>query len=616
MKSRLADLLTLLHDPRKYLVMSAVVILSVNLTLYRPVLDSGFWSDDYHVIAPAARLSWQDFLIYYVDPRVQWIWYRPLQGIEVGIQYALFGSDPRGYHVVQLLLHCADSLLLFGLVTHISRKWRIGLVTTLIYVTWSIINLAVYWPTVADPLLAFFCLLAVWFWIRHLETDDWFKAVLAYIALMGGLGTKENAAVMPVIFFLADRWLVGKPASLSQLFKRYIPFVFVLAIYAALQFDVVMHGAYTRDSGYRIGSNIVSVALQYLSLLVFPWEAPSPLVYLWLGLVLSLFVYSAWKRHWQILFIGAAAVLTIAPVMFFRGALTRYLYLPLMASAVGFALMWEVGFAALRRFAGRSVLPIGAVPLTIIMMIMSGSTAIADGALNYAEFVHQTNLKLRPIFQRHPSFPSGTLLYFIEAPFAQVNVAGALTLRYGAAVTVDGSDSRFVAGLRNYKMAYVYYLDDEQNLMEIGVDPNVVARVTPSLPVQFEEGISLEGFELANAKIKRGEATALILYWRATKKLDRDYTVFAHLASKDGSIIAGSDSQPKRGDLPTSQWRPGDLIVDATILPVGQDAPVGENLRMEIGLYYLPTMQRLSAWSASGTLIGDKIVIEPLSVSE
>ncbi|MEW5718970.1 MAG: hypothetical protein AB1817_10115, partial [Chloroflexota bacterium] len=155
-------------ESKKYLILSSVVILSVNLTIYQSVLSAGFWSDDYHVIAPAARLTWWDFLIYYVDPRVQWIWYRPIQGIQVGMLYALFGNAPSGYHVAQLLLHCANSLLLLELVTHISRKWRIGLVAALIYGTWPILSLAVYWPTVADPLLAFFCLLALRFWICYL----------------------------------------------------------------------------------------------------------------------------------------------------------------------------------------------------------------------------------------------------------------------------------------------------------------------------------------------------------------------------------------------------------------------------------------------------------------
>src|SRR5512135_81003 len=96
---------------RRYLIASAVVIASAILVIYRPAVEAGFWSDDYHVIGPAARLSWRDFLTYYVDPRVQWIWYRPVQGIEVGLQYALFGSDPRAFHLVQILLHCFNSVL-------------------------------------------------------------------------------------------------------------------------------------------------------------------------------------------------------------------------------------------------------------------------------------------------------------------------------------------------------------------------------------------------------------------------------------------------------------------------------------------------------------------------
>jgi len=606
--------LNLFRGPRKYLLLSALVIVGVSLVLYRPVLDAGFWSDDYHVISPAARFSWQDFLTYYVDPRVQWIWYRPMQGIGVGIQYALYGGDPRGYHAVQLLLHCANALLLFGLVAHLTRKWRTGLVAALIYVTWSVISLAVYWPTVADPLLALFCLLALAFWIRYLELGSWLNAVLAYVALIGGLGTKENAAAMPIVFFLADRWLVGKPASPAQLFRRYVPFVFVLLVYAAVQYGVVLSSAYTRDSGYGIGFHILPVALAYLRLLAFPWQVDSPLTLVWLALIACLLVYLAIKRRWQVLFLAATALLTLAPVMLFRGTIARYLYLSLMATAAGGALLLEAGVAELQRRIKPGMLVTLAAVGAVMLLVMSGSATIADGAEGYTGFVRQTNLQLRPIFQTHRTFAPDTYLYFVDQPFPTGNLVGALALRYGANVIVNGLDQKTDADLRTHKSEILFYYDEQHNLREQTVAASASVSTTPALPVRFEQGLSLNRIEVSSNQVKRGDAIVLFLYWSAAKRIDQDYSVFAHLIDPTGKMVAGYDSQPARGTRPTSAWTPQQTTLDALVLPVDSDAPIGQDYRLEVGMYDPATMRRLSRLDAAGQPQGDTIVFEPFEI--
>ncbi|MEW5717224.1 MAG: hypothetical protein AB1817_01215, partial [Chloroflexota bacterium] len=448
-----------------------------------------------------------------------------------------------------------------------------------------------------------------------LETKHTLAIVFAYAALLAGLGTKENGVVMPILFFLADRWLIGKPASRLQLFKRYGPFVFVLLIYAALQFDVVRHSAYTRDSGYGIGSHIFPVILQYLGLLAFPWEVQSPLVYLWLVGVLGILVCLALERRWQILFVAACALLTLAPVMLFRSVLTRYLYLPAMASAVMFSLLIEWGRRMLERFVKYAFIARSAAILVSLGIVLSGSMQIADGGQNYTGFVRQVNLKLRPVFQRHASFAPGTLLYFVDPPFAQINVAGAMSLRYGANVTIDGRDGRQLVGLGNYKAAFVYYEDEQEQLREIAVDPTVSVRLSPNLPVWFGAGISLDGFEITNSTLKRGEAVALILYWHANRKLAQDYTVFVHLVDAEGNIVASVDNQPKRGAAPTSTWEAGALIVDTTVLPIDSTLPIGENLSVRIGLYLPSTGQRLPILNSRGEPIGDSVVVERFAIA-
>jgi hypothetical protein len=103
-------------------------------------------------------------------------------------------------------------------------------------------------------------------------------------------------------------------------------------------------------------------------------------------------------------------------------------------------------------------------------------------------------------------------------------------------------------------------------------------------------GIDLVGFDLdrADGAYQPGDIVYLQLWWRATGKPDKDWTVFTHLlgpVKPDGSRVwAGSDAQPGRGSVRTTTWTPGDLILDEYQLQLPVDASPGD-YEIEVGLY-------------------------------
>jgi hypothetical protein len=181
--------------------------------------------------------------------------------------------------------------------------------------------------------------------------------------------------------------------------------------------------------------------------------------------------------------------------------------------------------------------------------------------------------------------------------------------RYGSNVTVQDTFTSRVAGLRNYNNPILVFFDEQGAPQEIPVSKDVVAQVTFPTPYAFGPSIQLVGYELVGTRLKPGEPLVIILYWQATHKVDRDYTVFVHLLDSGGSALVGKDSQPRNGTSPTSGWLPNELNPDAVMFFVPPDAPIGHNYRLEIGLYDLPTSQRLAM--ADG---GDHLVIESIEV--
>ncbi|MCX7840270.1 MAG: hypothetical protein N2559_12585, partial [Anaerolineae bacterium] len=108
----------------------------------------------------------------------------------------------------------------------------------------------------------------------------------------------------------------------------------------------------------------------------------------------------------------------------------------------------------------------------------------------------------------------------------------------------------------------------------------------------------------------------VLLYWHASNEIDRNYTVFVHLEDSHGNLITGHDTQPRNGNAPTSQWRRYVPLVDPIVMPIPTDVPVGTDYRLRIGVYYLPTMQRLAIVDAQGRPLGDSLTLSPLSIVE
>ncbi|MBI4789478.1 MAG: hypothetical protein HY782_20805 [Chloroflexi bacterium] len=531
------------------------------------------------------------------------------------IEYLIFRGDPVWYHLVQVVIHLVISVLLYGLVARVTKKWRVGLVAALLYAPLSLTSMAIYWPSVHDPLAGVFYLLSILLWMDHLESGSRLKGGLAFLAFMGALLTKEVSITLPAMLFLADRIIVKKPASWMVLVKRYIAFIPALAIYAASQWIVISRSEFTGQIGYRLGAQNLYVFVKFLSFLAYPWDADETFRYVWLGGVCLLFLYGCLRRDRRLLFLGAAAVLPVIIVAPIPPHLfnPRYLYLPLMASAVGFGLLLDLVIRVGQRYKWVGI----RVAMSLLIMIVGlvGSSTIAEQVTNFGGFIRQIRLQFRPIYQVHPSFAPDTYLYFFDTPLQTLDISGLMFLRYGPNVTVGGVDLNRADELRQHNTAYVYYLGDENEFREQRVEKDVTFQITPVLPAQFQDSIALERVEIASAKIKPGDALVLILYWRADANVGQDYTVFAHLVNSQQQIAASSDSQPRRGLSPTSTWSAGRVQPDGIVIPLDSSVDPGI-YSVELGLYDFASMRRLAIVDKNGVSVADKIAVGPIYVGE
>lgn len=104
--------------------------------------------------------------------------------------------------------------------------------------------------------------------------------------------------------------------------------------------------------------------------------------------------------------------------------------------------------------------------------------------------------------------------------------------------------------------------------------------------------IQLARYELDRKSYQPGDTLHLTLWWKALGKLQEDFTIFAHLLSHNGDMVAQKDSPPQRGDYPTTEWTPGEVIEDQREMFIPAEAPPGK-YKLEIGMYWAQDMRCL-----------------------
>ena len=123
----------------------------------------------------------------------------------------------------------------------------------------------------------------------------------------------------------------------------------------------------------------------------------------------------------------------------------------------------------------------------------------------------------------------------------------------------------------------------------VGVtDGNRILREPPiehPMKVTLGDAIELAGYNLEQT----GDAIKLTLIWKSLQAIDQDFTVFTHVLDRSGQQIAGKDNQPVNGTYPTSQWMPGEYVIDEYVIP--GNAPDG--YAIDVGMYDPETGARL-----------------------
>src|SRR6266481_177511 len=199
-------------ESNKLLWLGALLVLALTFAAHVRGLQGQFveWDDTTHITRNVAirALTPENLGLMFAHPIAKL--YCPLTWLSFAIDYQIWGRAPFGYHLTNLLLHLANTLLVLVFVREILRD-RYKYATAAALLTAAIFGVhplrveSVAWVTERkDLLFAFFYLLALLAYLRWVvrgNRRDYWACLLLFI---GSALSKSTAVTLPLVLVLLD----------------------------------------------------------------------------------------------------------------------------------------------------------------------------------------------------------------------------------------------------------------------------------------------------------------------------------------------------------------------------------------------------------------------------
>jgi hypothetical protein len=325
------------------------------------------------------------------DEGYQAISYRPMLFVIYMAEYAVFGFSAWGWHLVNILAHSVNSILVFLILRHLLEAENRGYASTLpafagalIFSVHPMNAESVSWlATMAELTFTFLSLAAFYLEARSIDgkagcaLERAASRAVPAVFFLSALLLKETAVVLPVIVFLYEAARKGLRGAFSaSRFSRYLPYIGAVIVYTAMR-AFALKGEMAPGtrlhaflSPYEFALNSVVLLARYFKAFFLPVGEPplqlmdpvfslsepraalSVFVVIATPLVLAI-VLGRITRLWALII--AIMILPILPTLYSPAIsrfpfADRYLYFPTVGFAMLIAVILAWSAAGKRRF--------------------------------------------------------------------------------------------------------------------------------------------------------------------------------------------------------------------------------------------------------------------------
>lgn len=224
-------------ETKKYSVALTALILLLTILAYLPVLKAGFvnWDDPDYVLNNSFIRSFSGINDLLTKP-VQGN-YHPLTMLSLAWNYSISGLNAGSYHVVNLVIHLLNTLLVFKLASRLSHQNNfIAFTTALLFGIHPMHVESVAWIAERkDVLYAFFFLLGLISYLKYIDNHSRSAYLFCLFWFLLSLASKPAAVIFPIVLFTFD-FFRKRTFSFKLIFEKIPLLLFALVLgYVTLQ---------------------------------------------------------------------------------------------------------------------------------------------------------------------------------------------------------------------------------------------------------------------------------------------------------------------------------------------------------------------------------------------
>ena len=413
------------HDKLHTLLICAALALAV-IIAFEPVRHNDFvnYDDDQYVTESPhiyGGITADSVLWAFTVPH--YYMYHPLTSLSHMLDCELFGLNASGHHLMSLLFHLANTLLLFGVLKRMTGRTWLSAFVAAAFALHPLQVESVAWASERKNVLStFFWLLTIAAYVRYSARPAVGRYLLVVLTTACGLLSKPTVVTLPFSLLLLDFWPLQrirwpakkspdnlprpkyKTSSILRLITEKIPLFILSAALSVITYLVQKSGGAVKTGQHltidiRI-ANAVASYIEYLGKIFYPRRLapfyPHPgetLGFLWpllclliLVAVSAVVIYLARRRRYLafgwLWYLGL-----LVPVLGLiqsggQALADRYLYLP----SVGIFII--VGWAAAGIFAKYKITLAAAAGIILAVLLLYTRTQIPHWKNNYTLYSH------------------------------------------------------------------------------------------------------------------------------------------------------------------------------------------------------------------------------------
>jgi protein O-mannosyl-transferase len=285
-------------------------------------------------------------------------YYRPVFTTSLALDHSLWGENPFGYHLTNLVLHVLVSILVYLLALKIVRHSGAALLAGLLFAVHPVHSGAVAWISGrSGPLAALFMFLSLYLYISYKEERNLLYLAVSLFAFLLALLSKETAITLPLIVLLYEICFGDRKAK--KIISPFILYCLAAIPYFILRLSVLkVMGWSNQPLSHRLYTSF-GMLVGYVRLLVAPvnlrvfYDIPIKRGFLEKDVIIPLLllalmaagIFLLFRRNRKLFFCIAWIPVTLIPVsgiptlIYPSPMAERYLYIPSAGFAMAAGLM-------------------------------------------------------------------------------------------------------------------------------------------------------------------------------------------------------------------------------------------------------------------------------------